>query len=272
VRSPRSSFRSDARALGAAALLLFGTACLKGPTIGEGLTTTAQPTERYGGSYTALPVETSMPRASASGATTGTFVVTVRDDDGALRSGVPIHYRGYATGTAYTGGDGVARITLPAGTYRIDVPAGCSKYVIVQRGTGGSLGLVAGGVVRVPFVVKAIRRYDATNPVTWSPEAPWTTGTTVRFRFSLTDVCVNKLAPRTTFADRRFVPSAEIGSLVAAQRASDANAYVTLTFRCARAGHGHLWFQARDRASERTDLLALRPPPFAPTADWCKPR
>lgn len=202
--------------------------------------------------------------------TTGTLLLAVEDEQTRYRrSGIPVTYRGPRSGTLVTDAEGVARIRLPAGDYKIQVKTGCHTKVEVFRGTGGTAGVAPGQAPAIAVLkVNARLRYWGGTPLQHSITPPWPAGETVTFRYRLYDRCRDVEAPgkASAFTYRTDTNLQIVGTPA---RIADGSSDIVMQLRCRAYGDARL-FIVDAETEEELDLLGLRPPVGSdPDVKWC---
>jgi len=199
------------------------------------------------------------PAASPSAEQDGTLEFRVRDAEGRARPGVPIDYRGPARDTVVTGKNGIARATVPAGTYRITIPVGCVEQLEIFRGSTADAIVYPGtrAVVRLGGIEARAGIWLA-NPMTWDADPPWSIGDRVRATVTVIDRCRQHPAPDgSSVSWLRWQASPAIEIVGATPTRSDADGAVQIGFRCIAAGVASLLF-IDPVTGEREDLLRIR--------------
>lgn len=256
--------------IAALAVVLVLAGCSEKVSIGgPDLTSTPTPTRttpRPSKRTSARPTPTPTPATDG----TGILAVVVEDEKTRYRrSQIPITYRGPRSGTMLTDAEGVAKIRLPAGTYKIQVKTGCHDAVEVFNGTGGTAGIAEGDKAAIAVLkVKARLRYWGGTPLQSTPSPPWPAGEIISLRYRLFDRCRDVEAPgKTTKVTYRTDANLEVIGTPA--RVADRESDILMRVRCKEPGFAQL-FIVDAETEEETDLLSLQPASaMDPGAKWC---
>lgn len=189
----------------------------------------------------------------------GTLEFRVRDDDGIARPGVPVRYDGPASGTTVTGRKGIARVKVPPGSYDVEIPTGCVEELEIFRGSRANAVVYQDtrSVVNLRNIVARAGIW-LSNPMIFDADPPWMIGQRVIATVTVIDRCRQRPARAgTSVSWLRWRPSSTIEMTTVAPGRSDADATVTIGFRCARAGVATMMF-VEPVTGEREDLLRIR--------------
>lgn len=203
--------------------------------------------------------------------TQGELRIVVQDeDDRDPRPDVPISYKGPPSGRLTSKADGVAKVGLPAGNYRIEVIAGCHARLEVFSGSGGNAGVTAGEDPTVArLTVRARQRYFGGTPLQHDTPVPWPTGKIITFRYRLYDRCKDVEAPKVAVGALRYRTSSNLEVVGTPAKAADGNSDIVLQIRCKAPGDASLVIFDVENDDDTLDLLTLRPPSVEPSEQWC---
>lgn len=208
------------------------------------------------------------PRERPRTPSTGVLVIAVTDDAGRSRSDVPVVIEGEGLRRSVYTDAGRARVRLPAGRYHVEVPAGCSRHVIVRRGASGTAGVAAGQAGLATLTVQVERRTTAVGPATWSLEPPWPDRETISFTYQLWDRCRERAARDVPFDGLSYRTSKGLEIVGTHGMRSDADGIARIDIRCVKPGGAALFLEDTEDPSDVIDLLSLRQR-IDMSSSWC---
>lgn len=233
---------------------------------------------------TAAPATQAPPSVAATAAPTarpaeetpqtGTMVITVTDQNGRPRGGVPVEFTGPARKRATSDASGRVRVALPAASYDVGIVKGCTDTIDVQRGGTGKADVAPDQETTGALTVEWRHRYAPGQPTSYEATdgKPTVTGTIPHWRpnveyvvrFGVLDRCKGDApAPNASYPSYRFEISVNARVVDATQKG---------TVRAACSGRGVIRLTSSDSenpSEEPFDLLAMTE--TAPGRPTCMP-
>lgn len=209
------------------------------------------------------------PAAATAAPQRGTLAISVVDQSGNKRSGVPVDIVGPATSRVVSDAAGIVKAVLPAGYYTATVVKGCTELLDVQDGGDGKAAVApdqtATGTLRVTWR----RRYAPGQPTDYAATdgKPTFTGSIPHWRpnvpydvsFTMHDRCKGDAeAPNAPWTGWKFDISANAKVVDPGTGKADAQAHGKMRAMCTDKGVVNLAMSDAENPQEQSvDLVAM---------------
>jgi hypothetical protein len=155
----------------------------------------------YGGSVSQAPT------AKRTLAKTGTLRIRVIDTTNRVIAGAIVRYKGPKDGKAITDAKGIAKATVPSGTYEADI-APCGSRVVTKDYRSAQVFVPRGGTAGGDLDgIRWERRYQPTPSVKAQPDAPWKVGADFEIAIRIEDRCSFEAAKGASIPEYAWVLS-----------------------------------------------------------------
>jgi hypothetical protein len=179
----------------------------------------------------------------------------VRDQNGNRPQGIPVRFDGPVQRLVSSDASGGARLSGPAGEYKMRIDTGCHPAVVVERGARGTIHTVAGQTRDAEVQVTWRHRFAPSGSSTSDASGDWPVGKPVTLNYDVIDRCKDDFAPRASYPTFAFQPGRNVTVVGRPSMTADSGGRGHVTVRCTRAGDAQLFLGDKANSPDRVDLV-----------------